>query len=83
MRAQKYTTFPQWSNFKTVVIVRHNYATHRMLQKGEHDDSATVKIKSAIMFKTMTGEPKLPNQKQSILQSNRSISQINPGNSED
>lgn len=54
--------------FRSVATMRHNHAMHRILQKGEHDDSATVKIKSAMMFKTMTGEPKLPNKKHPILQ---------------
>ena len=66
---------------RTVTTVRHNYAMHRILQKVERDDNATVKFKSAMTFKTMTGEPKLPNQKPSILQSNRGSSQIKPGNS--
>jgi len=56
---------------------------HRILQKCEHDDNATAKFKSAMMFKTMTGEQKLPNQIQTILQSNRGISHIKPGNSKD
>ena len=50
-----------------------------ILQKGERDDNATVKFKSVMTFKTMIGKPKLPNQKQTILQSNRGISQIDPG----
>lgn len=49
--------------FKTVATLRRNYAMNRTLQKGDRDDSATVKIKSAMTFKTIIGEPKLPNQK--------------------
>jgi len=56
---------------------------HRILQKGESNDSVTIKIKSVMVFKIMIGKPKLPNQKQSILQSNRGTSQIKPGNSKD
>jgi len=66
---------------RTVATVRRNYVMHRILQKGERDDSMTVKFKSMMMFKTMTGEPNIPNQNQSILQSNRGTSQIKPGNS--
>lgn len=69
--------------FRTIAIVRRNYMMHKILQKGECNDSVTVKFKSVTMFKTMTGEPKLPNQKQSILQSNRGTSKIKLGNSKD
>ena len=82
-RCQRVSTrlFCDGQILRTVATMRRNYAMHRILQKGEHDDIVTVKFKSMMTFKTMRGEPKLPNQKQSTLQSNRGISQINPGNS--
>ena len=45
-----------------------------MLQKGERDDSATVKIKSAMELKNSDRQIKTPKSKRPIFQSNRGIS---------
>jgi len=54
-----------------------------MLQKGERDDSTTVKIKSVMELKNSDRQIKTPKSKQPIFQSNRGISRINPGNTKD
>ena len=69
--------------YRIVMTVRRNHAMNKILQNSERDDDTTIKFKASMMFKTITGEAKLPNKKQSILQSNKGISQIKSRNSED
>lgn len=66
-----------------IATVRQYSAMHSTLQKSERDVSATVKLFSVMMLKTITNERKTLEQKPVNPTDNRGISQIDLGDPKD